>query len=275
MKLDSNTAIIINSEMREETEKVLMEFNLTIDRKIIGDYICYLFIPSGKDPSNWKWQNYFSKYQESLYWAGMAPIKKSLKSYSQVLYSYGLKLQKEGNLENAVNYYKKSLEAYPRNCLARESLVNYYGKNGPVAEYKKELLKLKHLCLPYVKKAAEFKNGMTFLGYRIFRHNDILRIDYYWKTSRKLSDYTVVFVYFIKDGKIVFQGDYPLSFEYPNPIINLRNWVFIERSRVYIPKDIESGKYEIQIGLYMPDKGGRRIRAKDLETKITIGEFTL
>lgn len=275
MKLNNNAAIVVDKEMQEETEKALSGFDISIRKKVVGDYVVFLFKDNTAKSDNW--QDYFFKHEDSLYWAGICPIKISLKSYSQVLYSYGLKLAKEKDEDGAVSYYKKALKVYPRNNLAREAMINYYVKKKSVMEYKKELLKLKHLCCPMIRKRIEFENGVTFLGYRLFRHENILRIDYYWKTSKKLRDYTVVFVYFIKDDKIVFQGDYPLLFEYPNPLISLKDWVFIERSRVKIPLDAASGIYEIQIGLHMPDKNGMRVGTKKSHrtTKINIGEFNL
>lgn len=145
--------------------------------------------------------------------------------------------------------------------------TNIYLYNQILASYgarsnKKQLLKFKHLCQPQIERNVVFKNGITFLGYRLFQYKGRLRISYYWKTPSTIPEGLVVFVHFTKDRKIIFQGDHPLLENYPKPIIPLKDWIYVERYWVDVPPETGPGIYKINLGLYMPDKKGRRIRIK-------------
>lgn len=107
--------------------------------------------------------------------------------------------------------------------------------------------------VPKIKMDVRFTNGVRFKGYTIRIVGRRCQISYFWELSKDIKDYTVVFVHFTKDGKIVFQNDHPLLEQYIQP---KTGELLVERYWVDIP---EPGKYEIKLGLYLPDKGGKRV----------------
>lgn len=123
----------------------------------------------------------------------------------------------------------------------------------------------RHKLNPSIKMDIEFTNGIKFKGYTIRRIGKRCQINYFWELPRDIKDYIVVFVYFIKDGKIVFQNDHPLSGQ---------EGLLLERYWINLP---ESGKYKIELGLYLPDKNNKRLGVKGRglykPTKVGIGEL--
>lgn len=118
---------------------------------------------------------------------------------------------------------------------------------------------------------TRFANGGILLGVTFDKHavspGSKMRIDYFWKLKRRPRN-TAVFVYAMKEDKIVFQGDYEFSISYPHDI-------FRERHILKIPSDIQPGDYEIFAGLWIP-KNGKRIYIKGTRaTKVKIGSITI
>ena len=77
----------------------------------------------------------------------------------------------------------------------------------------------------------------------------------------------------------MFQGDYPFFPNYKDTGISLKGWISKEHTIVDIPKDISSGTYKIIMGIYMPQKKGKRLRIKSTGSgslsKVEIGKIEL
>jgi hypothetical protein len=265
MEINENTLIVVNKSDADLFEKMLVSFELPVDKECFGENIGYRFILLND------WQKFFLKRQKCFYWTGINIAKINMHIYSQILTEYGKLLADSGDILQAMNYYKKAVEVSPRDITARKALIEYYKGENLSNEYKKQLLKYNHLCVPKVKKEIEFKNGVKFLGYSIFQYKGKLRITYYWKFPKKISKDIDVFVHFVKNGKIVFQNDHYLLSQYPEPVISYSDCLFIERYWIKVPEVKGSGVYDLVMGLYT-SANGKRIRIKkDFATKCTVG----
>lgn len=129
---------------------------------------------------------------------------------------------------------------------------------------------LRHKYTPSKKMNIEFVNGLRFKGYNLRVIGKKCQISYFWELLKDLDEYTVVFVYFIKDGKIMFQNDHVLA-EQSGAV---PNELFVERYWLNLP---EPGRYEILIGMYLPNKKNKRVGIKgyglNKSTKAEVGEL--
>lgn len=234
-------AIIVANEDAEELENIMKEFNINYGKKIFDRHICYYF-------PNFEEKNPISYFM----WMGTGLAKHSLKDYSKWLY-------KQGEYEKALRYYPNNFMAYLK-C-----------KILPRTRF-----------LPETEKAISFVNGIKFLGYSIrggkFRPGGIIRIEYFWESQDDTKSDLSVFVYFMKDGKIIFQNDHKFLYQFPRPLNPLEEERFREVLKLKLPNDLSSGNYQIIIGLW--DKNtGKRVKIKDPSgkkiSKQIIGELVI
>lgn len=107
---------------------------------------------------------------------------------------------------------------------------------------------------PAILYNVEFKNGVEFIGFnlrgdRFFRGEQIL-MEYFWKLDRKINRDTAVFIHFIKDDKVIFQGDYKFLEGYQLDLSFDRRYIYREKPFIKIPLDIPRGSYKVMIGLW-------------------------
>lgn len=265
MELNKDTAVVVNKGEEEEVERVLKYFDLPVQKQYIGGYVCYLF----RNLSDW--QEYFLKNQKCLYWMGISVGGINYHVYSHVLTNYGVQVEKTGDVERAIHYFKKAADIFPRNNIAHEKLARAYKSQKLLKESKKELLKLRHFCYPKVAKKIEFKNGITFLGYTLFQYEDKLYTNYYWHIPENIPKNIGVFVHFNRSDKIIFQGDHEFLFHYPKPIVPVQGHIFVETGYVKLSDTIAPGVYEIVFGLVDVHTGKRIKSKKGSLTKFEIG----
>lgn len=116
-----------------------------------------------------------------------------------------------------------------------------------------------------------FANGVELLGItfgsKSISAGSFVKIYYFWSLRKRPRD-TSVFLYAMKEGKIVFQGDYELSNSRPKDI-------FTEMHRLAIPPDTPPGDYGIYAGLWLPHKGNRIYIKGTRDTKALIGRISV
>lgn len=133
-----------------------------------------------------------------------------------------------------------------------------------------------------VSRTIIFKGGFKFLGYDITLLNQTLKINYFWEIN-KIPKGIFVFVYFMKDNKIVFQNDHPLLEQFslaepPKPHKIFRESYTKIFRESYTIKNIPSGAYDIVMGLYIPKKNNKRIEIispTPKKSKMSIGKIVI
>lgn len=134
---------------------------------------------------------------------------------------------------------------------------------------------------PKTRTDVEFANGAKLLGYDIYVSKKLvpgksIKIEYYWSFDKGIPKDVFVFVYFMKDGKIVFQNDHPIMDQAVKDQVVIKGPVFKEKYLVKVPDSITSGTYEIYLGIWTPKKS-KRVYIKNAvskrKTKAKIGEF--
>lgn len=130
-----------------------------------------------------------------------------------------------------------------------------------------------------VYKKVEFANGITFLGLGMDKDcvspGSSLAIDYYWQLKKRPSKNLAVFVHFLKDKEVIFQGDHNFLVQYPIGLKINPEYIFREHYSLVIPKNIPAGVYKIVIGLWLPGKGGRISITDTKRTTAEIGEIKI
>jgi hypothetical protein len=119
-----------------------------------------------------------------------------------------------------------------------------------------------------------FKGEIKLLGYNIETGNGTLSIDYFWQL-KYFPRNIFVFVYFMRDNKIVFQNDHPLLEQFPFAGIISEDEIFKESYKL---ENLPSGTYEICLGLCVPKDNNRRIEIlypKHAKSKTALGEITI
>jgi hypothetical protein len=119
-----------------------------------------------------------------------------------------------------------------------------------------------------------FKNGIKFLGYNVVRNGTEVKIDYFWKIKER-PDGVFVFVYFMQEGKVVFQNDHPLLEQFYLSDVPATDQIFKE---TYTFQDIPAGDYEISLGLWNPKKGNKRIPVispKNKSSRMIVGKINI
>jgi len=143
----------------------------------------------------------------------------------------------------------------------------------------------------------EFENSLAFLGYErspaTLSAGEQMTLSYYWKALQPMTQNYVFFVHFTKQHALPglslfseltrkfkgiptdqFQQDHPpMSGTYPTS-----RWIpgehLEETYRITIPQQLDSGTYDIWLGVYHPVTG-ERLATTNGVTKINIGEMTL
>lgn len=285
VNLSQDTGFVIYKEDMFEFENIIKEFGFPMEKKIFGMFICYYFSP---------WNGSYLEYlnnEKWLYWTGLGIVKKNLKDFSKLIYRYARTLEEKGNYEMARLYYEKAVKYYSRNNIALLALINLYKKQGLIGQYKRKIEIYRHRYIPKIKIEAIFKDGVKFLGYTInpvrksfsngvnerkFYPGESIRIKYFWELLNWQESNISVFVHFIKDGKIAFQGDYPFLGKYLRPVEPLAGEIFVDITFVNIPRDVEPGIYKIVIGLWNPQTGERvSLKVNKRIKEIKVGEVTI
>lgn len=114
---------------------------------------------------------------------------------------------------------------------------------------------------PSVPAPVRFGDQLRFLGYRLepesVRPGRTLQLTSYWQALRSTPKDYVVFVHFLRGGRILFQHDHvPLDGAYP-----MSRWqpgeVVRESVELAAPGDLEAGGCEIVLGVWDPESGRR------------------
>lgn len=243
MEMDKGTAIVVNNENELAVEDVLTELGLKFQKEKIGDYTCF----------------YDLEKFSYLYWIGAGVSKVNIRGLGEFL------IEKS---PDAIRYYSGNTGIYLR-------LLNLYRQSGI-----KKIIK--HKFIPRFSYEVSFSNGVEFLGWSISKkeiaRGDTFKADYFWSVKRELKEigHLFVFVHFIKDGQIIFQNDHRLLENYLRPHVSLAGGVWKERHTVKIPMSVPSGEYIVRLGLWLPEKGGKRIKILgSRSTSVEIGKVDI
>ena len=163
------------------------------------------------------------------------------------------------------------------------SMAVYVYKKQKMAGQYKEIGRINdHEFTEVISCPAKFPagGGIEFLAWSVdkrkIRCGSKFEISYFWKFSQKPKDKISVFVYFSKDGNIVFQNDHALLGDGGDKYVWQKGKIVKESYMVNIPPEAPSGNYEVVLGLYLSDKGGRRLRlAGSRRSSVDIGEITV
>lgn len=252
VSLRNELAFVISKETASEFETILNEFELPYKKIIFKKYNCYYFEYLDKDFES----------MPSLFWIGNSVIKHSLKETSKWFCDRAKKAEKEGNIDKAIDYYKKAVKYCPKTFLAYQALAKYN-----IPKYK-EIVKRRFT--PKTNTSVKFLNGLEFLGYNIkggkLKAGSTYKVNYFWTINKELKDNFIVFIYFIKNDMIVFQNDHELLFISQKPLKFMEGERFKENLLLQIPPNAEPGVYKIVMGLKYKDIG-KRIKIIDPRNK--------
>lgn len=271
VQLSDKNAFLVERKDSAELEGIFNELELPFRKKEFNIFICYYF--KNLDPDYYK--------IKPLMWLGVGAIKNNLKDYSRWLFNKGSQMELSGDVRVAGKYYAKAVRYYPNNFLAYFGLYRVYsrlGRKDLMPDLKKAI---EGRFIPDIRKPVVFKNGIRFLGYKLkglARPGGVIKLEYFWRVPEEMEVVRglSVFVYFMKDERIVFQNDHRFLFQYPKRLNALDGEIFREKLSLFIPSDAEVGRYEIILGLWEKDKNKRiHILDPDLKrkSKVTIGEL--
>lgn len=109
---------------------------------------------------------------------------------------------------------------------------------------------------------SNLANEIDLMGYDLdkaeARGGQTIQLTLYWKARRELDKDYAVFTHIIDSGERVWaqQDDQPLGGDYPTSFWE-RGEVVKDRYEVALPSDVPSGRYGIEVGLYLPSTGER------------------
>lgn len=271
VKLSPDTMFVINQEDENEFLNIINRFNLCMDRRVFGSFVCWCFD---------KWKGTYLEVLEDerwLFWDGLGVAARDLENYSKLLMRYAGLLETKGDYENALSYYEESLKNYPNNTAAHLKWLRLLKRLKLTEQYKKQHKFYRYKFVPRTKKAVLFKNGAEFAGYSInknkLRIGEEFRLDLYWKVKHDISLDMIVFVHFSKEAKPVFQADHPFLYRYLRPLEPLDGEIYKETSIIKVPNDAQPGVYEIIIGFWIPETKERiPVEGQKRKKKIVLGK---
>lgn len=259
MKLDQDSAIVITKENEEIVDSVLSALKITLKKEIIDGYVCYLFSDMNK------WERYFVEKQKCLFWTGLGIAIINSHDASRLFQYYANNLP-ESQLDRKIEYLRQAVKLFPKNIAVRSELSKYRNK---------EKLIINKKFTPEVKTDVEFSNGIKLKGYSFRHFGKKCQLSYFWELSDEITENIIVFTLLKKDEKILFHNDHGLL-EYKKGLKTFLGELLVERFWFDLPS---FGKYEIIIGLYLPDKDGKRVKIKgtglNKASRITIGEVII
>lgn len=268
--IDNETVFVIQKENISELEVILHEFELLFKKKEFNRYICYYFLSIPEE----------FKSIPSLQWIGIGVARYSVKELEEWCYKWARIMDEKNNLVRADVYYQGALRYFCGNIRVYLDALNFYKKSLNVQKYRKTEKIIKSKFTPTFRCSVDFGNGIKFIGWSYvdlkITGRNIFIMNYYWNIEHSFRERIFVFVYFLKNGKIVFQNDHRLLDKYIDSSIALSGGIWKESCMLRLPEDIQGGEYIIKIGLWLPSKNNKRIRVKGTEsTSVEIGKITL
>jgi tetratricopeptide (TPR) repeat protein len=223
------------------------------------------------------------------------PLYKADPDYPNLVYSLALVWAKSKNWDEALKVLQRN--AQPHEGI-RGSLYEVLKGDGiPTDEpFYKYLTQHQESVQPQVPVSINFDNYLAFIGYDLsatrLKPSEVLPITYYWKALNKMNKSYAIFVHFSKkklsssdfirkvkqklgmsivdffqQDHLPLQGSYTTNQWLPGEIIK-------ESYQVQVPSHLESGAYEIWVGVWDPKDTGKRLKAEGRD-KIKIGEIEI
>jgi hypothetical protein len=257
MRLTPQTGVLARREDAGLCREALAQRLLPAQETPLGPWILFEFTAangsgiSGDDPG--------------LQWAGFGCFLARNKTWAATLAGRADALCQAGKLDQAIDLARRAERAYPNYHPVIERLADWLKTSGQTNEAAAWQCQNARLSRPEIPARICFRNGVTFRGLtlssRQARPGDTLTVRYYWQHPlRPPAPAPQVFVHF--QGKAgLFQDDHGL--ERPAAAANQPlPEVFVEERKISVPADLPAGRYELNLGLFLPQAGGRRIRAE-------------
>jgi hypothetical protein len=248
--LAKSKALLVEKANSVDIINVLNELDVPFKIKPFKYYYCFYFPELGED----------NESMPGIMWGGKCLLKNAQKFYSKWLFE-------RGRYQDALKSYKNNYSAYVR-C----ETPNGVRVNGQIIP--------RTMFYPEIQKAVLFVNDVRFLGYSLrnkhIRPGKVIRLDYFWEVQGEPEYNLSVFVYFIKDGNIVFQQDHKFLYQFARPLNPLEGERFRETLKLNVPSNIPLGKYDIVFGLWNKATKKRvyiKDNAKKKISKKCIGEI--
>jgi len=206
-----------------------------------------------------------------LRWMGFSPIVSNEGVWRKKMSEKAQQLLRDDNISSAKKTINLILQFSPDYVPALRVLAAIKSDTGKESEAKEILQRVKALSEPQHAFNVDFKNGMELCGTSVsatVARGETLACAYFWKMPSTIDVTGLAVFVHLKDadGKVCIQDDHILSDIGPNSVETF-NHQFIEYRQVPIPKDLPTGSYTIDIGLYQSSPPHKRIRITNTTLK--------
>jgi hypothetical protein len=257
-------------------QKTAEKENMTLSRMDSGRWSLFYF-------ANWGEKEEEAAQDPGWYWMGLGMVKINHKLRSDYLFNLGVKREKEGHLEAALDDYEKALKHYSNHQEARQGAIHVLKGLGKDAEAKKQEAILTRQTLPQHYANAEFEKGVVFIGYsmtsELIKPGQAVKVTYYWRLKSDPGRRIGVFVHVDGQGKLI-QGDHILLERHVGGVWPaLQGEIFHQTEYLRFPSDIPSGEYRLGLGLF-DLKTGKRWMVKNTSSendhnKVLVGTLSV
>lgn len=183
-------------------------------------------------------------------------VRFEFKNMSEYYYVLAMRLEKEYQLLDAINYYKLALQLNPGNSRARHRLEDIRMNS---LLFKQGYI-LNNITPNIENKInANIDDMVIFLGYNIsstkLQPGDNYDITYYWKCIQQMKIDYRIFVHLTNNTSNAvgldhspLHGIYPTSKWKPGEIV-------VEHYNYILPENMQPGIYDLRLGLWYPPEG--------------------
>ncbi|MBI3986991.1 MAG: hypothetical protein HY343_08735, partial [Lentisphaerae bacterium] len=252
------------------TREVLESRDIHMRETAVGHWVLFDFEPalkpgsaaeSNRTSESAQWREEY-RGNPGVYWAGFGCFQAQDKRWAvKLMRDAEIRRIDVGVNEEVLRLLDMAARAYPDSPQIRQRLAGYLRQAGRDEEARAIERASDVRWKPDIPALADFERGIRLLGIsmepRRVKAGEQVRIRYYWQCPLGWNDRpTAVFVHFM-DASVRFQDDHPLlegvnTDEQPLPE------TFVEERRLEVSRSAAPGATQIRLGLYRPQKGGRR-----------------
>lgn len=246
-RLSPKDAMLVHSTEAPNLARVLERHRLNMRQTVIGPWVLFDFAPGTCSRD--------SAFYPGLKWIGYGCLSNNRHNRTYKGHYDYLEALDSDDPDVRLDYLKEAVSLYPRHKAALKALADVSHLRGNTALNKATLNALDDF-LPQLDAPIRFSNGITLLGVTPIqaeaRPGGTIELAYYWECPPTVhpNDFAV-FVHCIS-GSNRFQDDHVLLEDVDEQAVTgqLTPETFVTRRVISVPKGLQPGTYQIDMGLY-------------------------
>ncbi len=258
MTLDERTAIVVRERESEPTRRALLSRGVAFREIEAGPWRVFGFAEEAPLPPHAR--------APGLRWAGFGCLTERDREWALLAQRDAQALLERKAFGQALALAELALPLYPRYRPLVQTLAACYeatGETKKAAEYR-QLADV--LWTPAIPVPARFEQGLELLGATLDAKTTpggTFQLKLYWRCPPVVNPAELTVYVHIQAGKtVVCQDDHPFLAGFPLDKNRPADEVFVEERIIQMPRDVAPGELQIELGLYRPQDGGRRLKVK-------------